>query len=442
MAEAPRRKKLEKTVDDSTTIQTSQKFYCCRCGTSYSRKKGYFPVSHSPMYRGSGFLPMCNDCVEDMYEQYRAMLGDDKAAMKRMCMKLDLYWNEDIYAMVERTAGVHSRVRNYIGKTNIIRYIDKTFDDTLDEEALLEPEETPAASYIAQPEDTAEADVDQALVDFWGAGYTPDFYLELERRYKDWTGDRQVIDPSERALYRQICLLESIIARDSAQGKPIDKNVNALNSLLGSMHTEDQALVIRKLYDEYSCDYIVLDCTGLGLGVYDALVRDMVDPDTGEVYPALSCCNNQEMADRCTTKGADKVIWAIKGSPMLNSECAVLLREGFRSSKIRLLITEYDGEALLSDIKGYNSLSPLEKVTLQKPYVHTTLLIDELVKLQHEESGGRVRVYEKSGMRKDRYSSLSYNYYVALQLESKYGRTKTADFNANDIFMFKPPKLK
>ena len=44
MAEAPRRKKLEKTVDDSMTIQTSQKFYCCRCGTSYSRKKGYFPV--------------------------------------------------------------------------------------------------------------------------------------------------------------------------------------------------------------------------------------------------------------------------------------------------------------------------------------------------------------------------------------------------------------
>lgn len=75
----------------------------------------------------------------------------------------------------------------------------------------------------------------------------------------------------------------------------------------------------------------------------------------------------------------------------------MLLREGFRSSKIRLLITEYDGEALLSDIKGYNSLSPLEKVTLQKPYIHTTLLIDELVKLQHEESGGRVRSLNNLG---------------------------------------------
>lgn len=207
------------------------------------------------------------------------------------------------------------------------------------------------------------------------------------------------------------------------------------------LHTEDQALIIRKMYDEFQCDYIVLDCTGLGLGVYDALVRDMVDPDTGEVYPALSCYNNQEMAERCTVKGADKVIWAIKGNPTINSECAVLLREGFKSGKIRLLVTEYDGESLLSDIKGYSSLSPSEKTKLQMPYVHTTLLIDELVNLQHDESGGRVRVFEKTGRRKDRYSSLSYNYYVATQLESKLGRHREASFG-DGMFLFKPPKIK
>lgn len=208
------------------------------------------------------------------------------------------------------------------------------------------------------------------------------------------------------------------------------------------LHTEDQALVIRRLYEQYRCDYIVLDANGLGLGVFDTLVRDIVDPDTGEVYPALSCCNNKEMAERCTTRGADKVIWSIKASPAFNSDCAVLLREGFKSGKIRLLVTEYDGDTMLSDIKGYNSLSQMDKLRLQMPYIHTTLLIDELVKLQHDESGGRVRVYERTGMRKDRYSSLSYNYYVALQLESKLGRSSTADYGANDIFMFKPPKIK
>lgn len=207
------------------------------------------------------------------------------------------------------------------------------------------------------------------------------------------------------------------------------------------LHTEDQALVIRKLYDEFACDYIAIDCNGLGLGVYDALVRDLVDPDTGEIYPALSCCNSQEMADRCAVKSADKVIWAIKGNPTLNSECAVLLREGFRSGKIRLLVTEYDAETLFMEIKGYSSLTSMDKTRLLMPYVHTTLLIDELVKLQHEEASGRVRVFERSGMRKDRYSSLSYNYYVATQLETKIERRRETDVSM-EAFIFKPPKVK
>ena len=78
---------------------------------------------------------------------------------------------------------------------------------------------------------------------------------------------------------------------------------------------------------------------------------------------------------------------------------------------------------------------------MQMPYVHTTLLIDELVKLQHEETSGRVRVFERSGMRKDRYSSLSYNYYVAIQLETKIGRRRETDVST-EAFIFKPPKVK
>ena len=86
------------------------------------------------------------------------------------------------------------------------------------------------------------------------------------------------------------------------------------------LRTDDQALIIRKIFSEYQCDYIVQDCGGLGLGVYDALASDIVDPETGILYPALSCCNNQEMADRCTVPGADKVIWSVKASAQFNSD--------------------------------------------------------------------------------------------------------------------------
>ena len=208
------------------------------------------------------------------------------------------------------------------------------------------------------------------------------------------------------------------------------------------LHTEDQALIIRRLFHEYSCDYLALDCIGVGMAVFDALVRDIVDPETGDIYPALSCCNDSTMADRCTSRGAEKAIWAIKGSAALNSECAVLLREGFRSGKIRLLITEYDAELLFGDtVKGFSNLDISEKLAVQMPYIHTTLLINELVNLQHEDTSGKIKVFEKSGMRKDRYSSLSYNFYVATQLEAKMNRRNEAGDSINK-FLFKAPKIK
>lgn len=205
------------------------------------------------------------------------------------------------------------------------------------------------------------------------------------------------------------------------------------------LRTDDQALLIRKLFDEYSCDYLVLDTTGLGLGVYDCLARDVVDPETGEMYPAISCCNNAEMASRCTVSGAEKVIWAIKANAQFNSDCAFLLREAFRSGRIRLLSTEYDADEALGELRGYSSLSPAERMQLQLPYVHTTLLIDELTKLQHEEVGGKVKIYEKTGMRKDRYSSLSYNYYVAVQLENKLSKRFNNSLSSTETFVIKPP---
>ena len=206
--------------------------------------------------------------------------------------------------------------------------------------------------------------------------------------------------------------------------------------------TEDQALVIRKLFDEYQCDYIVLDTNGIGLGVYDCLVREMVDRDSGELYPALSCINDKVMADRCAVQGAPKVIWSIKATAQFNSDCAFLLREAFRSDRIRLLDTEYDAEEYLSSIKGYSSLNPSEKIKLQLPYINTTLLVDELTNLQHETvSGGKIRIYEKAGKRKDRYSSLAYNYYVSTQLENKLRRKIASEHSVSDTFIIKPPSI-
>ena len=76
------------------------------------------------------------------------------------------------------------------------------------------------------------------------------------------------------------------------------------------------------------------------------------------------------------------------------------------------------------------------------PYVHTDLLITELTKLEHDESGGKVRIFEKAGMRKDRYSSLAYNFYVATLLEAKITKRSSYSLSEKDAFIIRAPNYK
>ena len=204
--------------------------------------------------------------------------------------------------------------------------------------------------------------------------------------------------------------------------------------------TDRLSLIIRRTFDEFECDYIVLDMRGPGVGIYDTLIKDIVDPESGEIYPAISCCNSDVYADRCKVRGAPKVIWAINGSSKLNSDCAIGLRDAFRSGRIRIPSSEYDAEAMLAGVKGYGAREPEEKLRIQLPYINTTLLINELINLQHDESSGYVRISEKSGMRKDRYSSLSYNIYVSSQLEQDLSTPKD-ETPTSSFFVFKKPVL-
>lgn len=203
-------------------------------------------------------------------------------------------------------------------------------------------------------------------------------------------------------------------------------------------HTSDQALTIRKLFAEYDCDYIVIDCKGVGYGIVDLLMRDQYDPQTGLTYPALASCNDL-MADR-NQPGAAKVLWPVAGSSNFNSECALALRESFRNGGMRLLISDYDCEDELLKLQGYSKLDPDIQTQMKLPYLQTSLLINELVKLEYEAKGNVVKIKERPGMRKDRYSSLSYNNYVANQLEHKFLR-KPNGMGSVPMFSFRKPSI-
>ena len=185
------------------------------------------------------------------------------------------------------------------------------------------------------------------------------------------------------------------------------------------LHTNDLALIIRRLFHIYRATDMVLDVRGLGIGIIDQILRPIYDPEYGITYGALNCCNDTTYSDRCTDKSAPKVIWAVQASSSFNNEMYLNLRERFRQGRINLLASEFEIDDNLKSIRGYDKMSVEEKTSLQLPYIQTTLLVNELINLDYESSGVNIKVHEKSGMRKDRVSSIGYNLWVVSQLEKK-----------------------
>lgn len=194
------------------------------------------------------------------------------------------------------------------------------------------------------------------------------------------------------------------------------RNVVYVTTLDGG-HTFDQALKARRLFDDFECDYIIVDTNGVGIGVYDNLVIEQVDDDRNTVYPAWTCINDKGMAERCKEPDAPEIIYSVKATAKFNSEAAVYLRDCIKRGKLRLLINEVDATDILNRSKAYQNLLVEEQVLFQEPFYQTTAMINEMINLDYTQTDGKIKVMEASGMRKDRYSAISYANHIANELE-------------------------
>ena len=108
-------------------------------------------------------------------------------------------------------------------------------------------------------------DIPQEVRIFWGSGYTPEMYVELEQRRQYWMsrlGTENDLDIGTEALIRQICSLELDINRDRAAGRSVEKSITALNTLLGSANLKP---VQKKQPDDADA---ALENTPLGVWLY------------------------------------------------------------------------------------------------------------------------------------------------------------------------------
>lgn len=202
--------------------------------------------------------------------------------------------------------------------------------------------------------------------------------------------------------------------------------------------TEELGLLIMRYYNQYDCDYIAIDANGVGQSVLDYLMGgDRFDPEYSQTYSCLNVIDNEELSERCKVHNAPKVIYAIKANSRSNNDMCLSLRSGFQNGYINLLCDENNIEDYIVKIRGYSKLPEGIQNQLRLPYIQTSLLINELINLTHDVSNGLIKVKERSGMRKDRYSSLEYGWYVAQEL-SKQLKPDTNNDDLLDLLITRP----
>ena len=261
--------------------------------------------------------------------------------------------------------------------------------------------------------------------------YAPDFYEKRGINVPD------LVFGERRIMALDVALMASRKHKNDAAALTINAAIPNGNNYTSNivyvetfegLTTDELGLIIMKYFYQYKCTDLVLDCAGNGLGVYDFIIKEQYDPSTGITYGALTSCNDDNMASRCKVKNANRCVWCIKASPEFNSTAATSLRAGFKNGNINLLASEFKAEENIKKTKGFSKMSESEQTKLKMPYVQTSLLINEMINLEHEIVNNKVKIKERSGMRKDRFSSLEYNYYVTQVISLKI-KPKNTDIN-------------
>lgn len=226
---------------------------------------------------------------------------------------------------------------------------------------------------------------------------------------------------------------------------PTDNNNYISNIVYIETHegltTDELGILVMRLFYQFNCTDLVLDTNGQGIGVYDFIIKQQYDSEYGIYYDAMTCINDSNMADRCKVRNANKVIWSVKATADFNTKAALALRAGFQNGSINLLVSEFEAEELIKKVRGYSKMTDREKILLKIPYVQTSLMVNELINLDHEVKGTNIKIKERPGMRKDRFSALEYSFKICQELTIKSKPKSTSSKDLVDRLPFRKPVI-
>ena len=182
--------------------------------------------------------------------------------------------------------------------------------------------------------------------------------------------------------------------------------------------TTKQAIRIKQLFADFDADYCVLDARNAGVSIYDALAKVLYDVERNVEYEPWTCMNDDKLKSRIVIAGQKEVVYSIKASLELNSKIAVCMKDVLINRMIELMVNNQEGiEELQRFVSDYADADVDTQLFYERPFLETVALINEMIGLDYtvQNQTNLIKIEERPGARKDRYTSVSYgNYFISL----------------------------
>ena len=194
---------------------------------------------------------------------------------------------------------------------------------------------------------------------------------------------------------------------------------------------------LRKLYYKYKARKVVIDANGLGIGLVDFMVKDQIDPETGDLLPNFGVDNDEENFYK-KYRTADTEIdamYLVKANAPINTEAHTYVQTQLSSGKIHFLIDESSAKVKLMSTKMGQTMDNDKRADYLKPFTLTTILREQMLNLVEENEGVNVILKQSSkGIKKDKFSAFEYGLYYIKQEEDRKKKKKKR--NIGDMLFF------
>jgi len=205
-------------------------------------------------------------------------------------------------------------------------------------------------------------------------------------------------------------------------------NIMVVNiiTISNALNFTSQACEVKKIQRGFDAKIVVVDSNGLGVGLVDELMKESIEPNTGE---NLGCWNTINTDDEPEFSNAQRIIYDLKPQSA-QSNVIVTFIDMVESGKLRLLEKRQDVDYDVNDKANYT-----ENIL---PFIQTDFLVEEISNLQLRHLSNNKLSIEKmiNKIGKDRYSALSYGLWYIKTFEDNVYHKEKNDFDILQEYTF------